>query len=123
MYYNPNERKKYKAVLRNREIRDNPTYTQEEWEALRYVLGWCARCGSMADLTKDHKVPIGRGGTNSLENLTLLCGSCNRLKAARMHPDPVPTYLLPSQEKRMNELSPLLKDRIRRAIFGPSSYC
>ena len=31
----------------------------------------------------DHKVPLSRGGTDHLENLQLLCSSCNRIKGDR----------------------------------------
>ncbi len=31
----------------------------------------------------DHRVPQSRGGTDHLDNLQLLCGSCNRIKGDR----------------------------------------
>ena len=33
----------------------------------------------------DHRVPSSRGGTDHLENLQLLCSSCNRIKGDRPH--------------------------------------
>ncbi|MDE0646000.1 MAG: DNA methyltransferase [Gammaproteobacteria bacterium] len=33
----------------------------------------------------DHIVPRSKGGTDHLENLQLLCGSCNRIKGNRTH--------------------------------------
>ena len=33
----------------------------------------------------DHRVPRSRGGTDHLDNLQLLCSSCNRIKGDRPH--------------------------------------
>lgn len=44
--------------------------------------GWaCVRCGRTTDLTVDHKWPHSKGGTNALENLQTLCGTCNQTKS------------------------------------------
>ena len=38
----------------------------------------CVRCGaSEVRLTKDHVVPISRGGSNAIENIQPLCKACN----------------------------------------------
>lgn len=42
----------------------------------------CLRCGS-DDVTIDHVVPCSRGGKNLLENLQVLCLSCNSRKHAK----------------------------------------
>jgi hypothetical protein len=44
--------------------------------------GMCVQCGSNVDLHYDHKIPWSRGGTNTVNNIQLLCGSCNRIKGA-----------------------------------------
>lgn len=47
--------------------------------------GWeCRRCGSHRNLTVDHIHPIALGGTDDLDNLQTLCGSCNSSKGARV---------------------------------------
>lgn len=43
----------------------------------------CVVCGS-PDITVDHKIPIAFGGTNTLDNLHYLCGSCNSKKNSRI---------------------------------------
>lgn len=43
----------------------------------------CVFCGSAADLTIDHIVPVSKGGANNLENLCALCWPCNNQKRAR----------------------------------------
>ena len=41
----------------------------------------CASCGSGENLTLDHKVARGHGGTNSIGNLQMLCKRCNFAKS------------------------------------------
>ncbi len=46
--------------------------------------GTCATpgCGCRDGLTKDHIVPLSKGGTKWPANIQLLCGACNVAKAA-----------------------------------------
>ena len=48
--------------------------------------GNCAGCGThfeARNLEVDHVISRGKGGTDHIENLQLLCGSCNRIKGDR----------------------------------------
>ena len=45
--------------------------------------GCCRRCGSTQQLHFDHVIPVSRGGANSVANIQLLCGVCDRAKGAR----------------------------------------
>lgn len=45
--------------------------------------GRCRQCGSTHKLHFDHVIPLSRGGSNSVANIQLLCGVCNRAKGAR----------------------------------------
>lgn len=44
----------------------------------------CAYCGITDSLTIDHIIPISRGGTNAENNLTTVCGRCNKDKGGKM---------------------------------------
>jgi len=52
-------------------------------EVFRRYGKWCGRCGSLKNLTIDHRVSVKNGGDNSLENLRVLCRSCNSKKGAK----------------------------------------
>jgi hypothetical protein len=42
----------------------------------------CVKCGSQEVLEIDHILPVAMGGRSSLDNLQLLCITCNRQKGA-----------------------------------------
>ena len=64
---------------RNRtEKRQN--YKSAEYRKFSLSGKWCANCGSMRDLTRDHIIPLAAGGTNEESNLQVLCRSCNSSK-------------------------------------------
>ena len=54
--------------------------------------GRCRQCGSNKELHFDHVIPWSRGGPNTVGNIQLLCGTCNRRKGA----DDIPADLPPS---------------------------
>ena len=44
----------------------------------------CQFCEGNENLTYDHKHPVSRGGTSTIENLQILCGPCNQFKNDRL---------------------------------------
>lgn len=57
------------------------SHTHAEWLALCDAYGnRCLRCGEEKPLTRDHVVPVARGGGNEISNIQPLCRSCNSAK-------------------------------------------
>lgn len=60
------------------------TFTLDEWHDLKEKYNHkCAKCGideSLAKLTKDHIIPLTKGGSNYISNIQPLCQSCNSSK-------------------------------------------
>lgn len=77
------------------------------WEVKEQLLketgGKCAHCGTPLDryenLTVEHIIPISRGGTNDVSNLTVLCPGCN-LEKFDMVLGPYWYYYLPKGRRK-----------------------
>lgn len=63
------------------------SHTRQEWEALKAASGFkCVSCHAPEaerKLSKDHIVPLARGGHNSIGNIQPLCMPCNVKKGAK----------------------------------------
>lgn len=75
------EQAAFRARRRYNRKRNAPgSHTLAEWaEKLAGSGGWCAYCPAPAD-TRDHVIPITRGGTDDIDNLAPACRPCNSSK-------------------------------------------
>lgn len=61
------------------------SHTESQWLALKYRYGYrCVKCQQLKPLTKDHIIPISRGGTNNISNIQPLCRECNSSKGKKI---------------------------------------
>jgi 5-methylcytosine-specific restriction endonuclease McrA len=62
--------------------RGQPSFTAAEWLALVALYeGRCAYCRECGPLHADHRIPLSRGGTNTIDNILPACVRCNLRKA------------------------------------------
>jgi hypothetical protein len=70
------------------------SFSTREWETLLAQFESCPMCkrawdeippptGRSSVITRDHIVPISKGGSNSIDNIQPLCYSCNSIKGDR----------------------------------------
>ena len=70
---------------RNKRIANNGGFhSRTEWKELKekynFTCPACKKSEPEIKLTKDHILPLLRGGTNNIENLQPLCKICNSKK-------------------------------------------
>lgn len=74
-------RSQRKATDRSRRRGAPGKHTMAEWLEKCDLFGQsCAYCGEARKLTRDHKIPITRGGTDNIVNIVPACKSCNSAK-------------------------------------------
>ena len=80
----PNRRAVRKAAdarRRSRKLQSPGSYTYVEWLLLVTTFGrQCAYCAREGQLHADHRIPLARGGYNSIDNIVPACSSCNLRK-------------------------------------------
>lgn len=82
----PEKQAHYDAMKRARKRNAEGEHTLEEFRELCEVFGnRCLCCGRTdASLTRDHVVPLIKGGGNSIANIQPLCRSCNSAKGVNV---------------------------------------
>jgi len=80
----PDEARLNQRRHRARMLGNGGSHSVEEWRAKCDEWGnKCLHCGTTKRLTCDHIKPLSRGGRNDIENLQLLCHSCNCHKSTK----------------------------------------
>lgn len=89
---NPERMAHLKAARYARERSAKGSHSFEEWQDLISRFGHkCANCKECKPLTKDHIIPLSKGGTDYIMNIQPLCRNCNSRKWATL-----PIYENPS---------------------------
>ena len=83
------EKVAHKSFLNRRRLKDaEGSFTLGEWRLLKKQYGYtCPCCGKKEPeikLTKDHIIPLAKGGSNYIENIQPLCGKCNSEKHTKI---------------------------------------
>jgi 5-methylcytosine-specific restriction endonuclease McrA len=66
---------------RARKARAQGAHTEAEWQDLvKRSRGRCVKCKRRQKLTRDHIIPITKGGGDEITNIQPLCRSCNSAK-------------------------------------------
>ena len=61
------------------------SHTKAEWlEVIRTQENRCAHCREIVTLTKDHIIPLSKGGGDYISNIQGLCRPCNTRKGAKI---------------------------------------
>lgn len=76
-------------------LKNGGTHTEEEWILLQQRYGGhCAYCGEIKPLTKDHIIPVSKGGSDDISNMLPVCRHCNCTKGNRRVPKvKIPLFL------------------------------
>lgn len=88
-YSNTKEGRTMYSLLRRERTRGvEGSHTLVQWMKLKERCGYfCLRCKKKEPeivLTRDHIVPITKGGTNYISNIQPLCRSCNSIKNTKI---------------------------------------
>lgn len=74
----------YINARRARRFENGGSHSLAEWREVVALFGnRCAYCGQRKSLTRDHDIPLSRGGTDDIMNILPACKSCNSRKRNR----------------------------------------
>jgi 5-methylcytosine-specific restriction endonuclease McrA len=73
-------RRKRRSTLRTSEQH----YSTQEWLDLLHACDYrCLACGATSPLVPDHVIPLVKGGGNAIDNIQVLCATCNKRKGIK----------------------------------------
>lgn len=79
---------KRNRLLRSKSPNTIGNHTYGEWETVKAQFNWtCPRCLKSepeVSLTRDHIVPLSKGGSDNIENIQPLCLKCNLWKYTKI---------------------------------------
>ena len=79
------DRNKTKRRAKLADLRKWRSHTPQEWrELLTRYKHRCANCGEKTKLTRDHIIPLSKGGHDGIENIQPFCKPCNSKKRDRI---------------------------------------
>lgn len=81
---NPERKSALEFLRRSRLTAGRCDLTDEQWQMIKATYkNRCAYCGEKKALTKDHVVPVSKGGEHTAANIVPACQSCNSRKNAK----------------------------------------
>lgn len=73
----------------SRKAGNSGIHTDAEWEQVKVDQDYaCLECFAREPdikLTRDHVIPVSKGGSNDISNIVGLCGPCNSRKGAKVN--------------------------------------
>ena len=83
-YKNPDKIREASNKRRGRKADSVGTFTEAQFKVLcDHYSNVCLCCGVSGELTRDHVVPLSKGGSNTIDNIQPLCQGCNSSKGTK----------------------------------------